>query len=468
MGVFLIAMMIPFFGCSSTDEGTFDGEVISVTQDQLVVKGDAEEKTFSTSEETAFDLGEESELTMGDMVSVAYHSDGDSLVADSVAITKAVEPQLTMDGEVTDLNDTELTVSSDSLTVVFDYDADTTIEGDLNEGDEVSVIYQGDLNEEPYAVSVKVLKEQADDPHYEAHGIVSDVSDTSVLLSIDSSDSERFVINSETEIDSSDQKIEIGDRAEITFTGDINDNPVATKIIVHHQAKPDQNAINGTLDKAEKTYLELNTGKHTYKILVNESTKFTGNKYKAGVKATVTYSGTLGNDPLALSVYCDKDKNKPKPKPTKTTEKPTETKTKTETQTETDPPTPPTPVIITAQGVIEEWGDNTCTIKIDDENSVELTTENATATPGYFPQVGDTVQFEYDEDKMDLIDIQLLDRPDPDPQTPPDKNESANENDKPTEATTQATTAAPTTTTTTTTTTTAAPQTDPQDDGEDE
>lgn len=149
LSVFLIAMLIPLFGCGSSSEETFDGALISVTDDTLIVGGDSEKKLFSTTDETAFDLGQETELTEGDQVSVAYHSEGENLIADSVAVTQAVQKNLTMNGELSDLNDTDFTVSSDSMTVTFDYDADTKIEGDLNEGDEVSVIYMGDLNEEP-------------------------------------------------------------------------------------------------------------------------------------------------------------------------------------------------------------------------------------------------------------------------------------------------------------------------------
>lgn len=483
-GVFLCGMMALFFGCGSTT-GSFEGELISAGQNTLVVKGESDTEIFTTTNKTEYDLGDEDEITAGDTILVDYEEKGDDKIASSVTIIEAVDHSLTMEGELSDLNDTDFVVSTDSITAKFEYDAETEVKGKLNEGDEVKVTYEGNLSEEPYAEKVEVIHEQEDDPHYEAHGIIADVSDTTVLLSIDSSDSHRFLINDRTQIDSSDNKIEIGDRAEITFTGDINHDPVATKIIVHHQAKKDQYVINGTIDRAEKTYFNLNTGKNEYKILIDDKTKFTGDKYGANEKATVAYTGKLSEEPLAVKVYCSKNEKKSSKKETtkkqtqtkatetKTETKPTETETKTETQTETKSPDPPGPVTITVKGTLTKWDEEnqTCQVKVDEENILDLTTANAEIPVGYFPQVEDVVQVEYDSEKMDVINMILIERPDPDPQTPPDRNESQT---KQPEATQETTTKAPTTTTTTTTTkptttttkaTTAAPTEAPEDSG---
>ena len=464
--------MVVLFGCGKS-EGEFEGKLINANSETVVVKADGDIEIFSTTEETVYELGDETELTAGDTVIVAYHEKGKQKLADTVTLVEAVDHTLTMEGELTDLNPTDFVLSSDSLTVTFDYDARTEIVGEkLNEGDEVKVTYKGDLSEEPYAIKVEILQEQVDDPHYEAHGIIADVADATVLLSIDSSEAHRFIYNPETEIVSDDKKMEIGDRAEITFTGDINDKPVATKIVVHHQAKKNKNVINGTLDKAEKTYMELNTGRNTYKILVNDKSQFKGAKYKKGAKATVTYTGDLKEEPLATDVYCDKTKKKDDPtKPTET--KPTKTETKTETETKTDPPEPPKPVTVTVKAYIEEWDteNNNATFKVDgdEENPLKLTIENVDIPVGYFPEVGDYVMIEYDKDKLDLLDMQLIERPDPDPKTEPDRNEGGKAEEQ-TEATTKAPTTTKATTTKATTAATKAPETEPeaQDEGEEQ
>lgn len=122
---------------------------------------------------------------------------------------------------------------------------------------------------------------------------------------------------------------------------------------------------------------------------------------------------------------------------------------------------------------LTKWDEEnqTCQVKVDEENILDLTTANAEIPVGYFPQVEDVVQVEYDSEKMDVINMILIERPDPDPQTPPDRNESQT---KQPEATQETTTKAPTTTTTTTTTkptttttkaTTAAPTEAPEDSG---
>ena len=475
MGAIFIMMMAMMIGCS-TGSGTAEGKLINANDETLVVRVDGEVEIFNTTNETKYDLAGEEEITAGDTLRIEYHEEGKEKLADSVTIIKAVNHTLKMTGELSDLNETNFTVTSDSLTVKFNYDAKTEVTGGkLNEGDEVRVTYKGDLSEEPHAISVDILQEQADDPHYEAHGIIADMSETTILLSIDSADAHRFIYNSETEIVSDDNKMEIGDRAEVTFVGDIDKKAVATKIVVHHQAKKNQRVINGTLTKAEKTYLMLDTGRNEYKILVNDKTQFTGGKYQKGVKATITYKGDLEEEPLATDVYCDKAKKKDDPTKTKTTEtKPTETKTETqtETQTETEPPKPPTPVTVTVKAYIEEWDmeNNKGVFKVEDdeETPLELTIKDVDLPVGYFPQVGDYVLIEYDKDKMDLMDMQLIESPDPDPEQTPDRNESESQ---PAETEAETTTKAPTTTTKAPTTakeTTAAPETEAQDNGGDD
>ena len=242
----IAAMTIPVVGCKATEE-TFAGEITDALQDKIIVKSDSDILEFTTSDSTSYQLGDHQELTIGDTVNVEYHKDGSALMADSVIVENQVEKPLTLEGEITDLNATDVTVSSKSLTATFTYDQNTEINGDMTEGDEVLVTYEGDLSESPHATKIDIQKEEKDEASYEAHGIIGDVTDSSILLSVDSATAYRFTRNSGTQIVSSDNKIEIGDRAEITFTGDVNENPVATKVVVHHQAKKNQNVINGTI-----------------------------------------------------------------------------------------------------------------------------------------------------------------------------------------------------------------------------
>ena len=473
MSLAAFALVGLFAACGGSDSGDFTGELTDAANQTLVVQGEDETMEFATTDETTYDYSNDDDLTVGDILTVSYHKDGDAYIADAVKVDEHKTQELTLDGTVSDLNDETITVSTDSLTVTFARDENTEVDSDLNEGDTVIVTYEGNLNENPYALKIEVTEHKADAPSYEAHGIISEVSDTDVLLNVDSSTAHRFLRNSATELVSSDNMVDVGDRAEITFTGDIDDNPVATKIVVHHQAEKNENVIHGELKKTEKTSFVLSTGKHEYKMLINEKTAFKGKKYQSGVKATVTYLGDLKSEPLAVSVYCAA-KKKDEPKPTKTTKATEPTTATTESTTESsapEPPTPPTPVIVTATGVIQEWDGDEIKVKIDDDSVVDLSVdpENLDIPSGYFPEVGDTVNIEYDKDKMALTKIQLIDRPDPDTMTPKETTEEtkAPETTTTTKAPeTTTTTKAPETTTTTTKppeTTTAAPE-EPADD----
>ena len=64
-----------------------------------------------------------------------------------------------------------------------------------------------------------------------------------------------------------------------------------------------------------------------------------------------------------------------------------------------------------AKGVILVWGDS-CTIRQNDGSKLELDPSGATISSGYFPEEGDTVQITYNLDTMELLDIQLVSRPD--------------------------------------------------------
>ena len=476
MSLAAFALVVLFAGCGGSDSGEFTGELTDAANQTLVVQGDDETMEFATTDETTYDYTNDDDLTVGDILTVAYHKDGDAYIADAVTVDEHKTQELTFDGEVSDLNDETVTVSSESLTVTFTFDENTEVASDLNEGDMVIVTYEGNLNENPYAVKIDITEHHEDGPDYEAHGIVAEVSDTDVLLNVDSSTAHRFIRNSATVLESSDNMIDVGDRAEITFTGDIDDNPVATKIVVHHQAEENENVINGELKEADSTSCVLSTSKHDYKFAINEKTAFKGKKYQKGVKATITYLGDINSNPLAVSIFCAKKKEKPEPAPeptTKATQPTTETTTESTSETKPPEPTPPGPVIITATGVIQTWTGDEIQVKIDDDSIVDLSVdpENLDIPSGYFPEEGDTINFEYDKDNMILTKIQLLDRPDPDEgktETNTEETQAPPETKAP-----ETTTKAPETTTTTTkapetTTTTTAASDNADSDGEED
>ena len=71
---------------------------------------------------------------------------------------------------------------------------------------------------------------------------------------------------------------------------------------------------------------------------------------------------------------------------------------------------------VTAYGDITNLTKRFCTIKDEHGDVLKLyISKDAKIASGYIPQIDDNVKITYDKDKMWLLSIQLINRPDPDP-----------------------------------------------------
>ena len=338
---------------AAEEETSFSGELIDARASQLVVRGESATMQFTASPETEYSYSGERELYVGDEIKVEYHEENGRFMADKIHVTEHQEKLLVFGGEVTDLTDAKVTVRTESLSVRFDYDAETLVEGNLSKGDIVAITYRGDLSEKPYAVSIVVTENLREEALTTINGTVAEMGDWNLLVSVDSADAYRFEITGDTIIRGSNSKIKVGDRVSIVYTGNINENPLARSITVTREKDRRYFVIDGSICGTTLGSVSINTGEKKYSFSVDDETKITNREYlKAYHIVTVTYTGKLNKKPHAVAIYCSKDQekvdqkketkkksSKPK-KPTKdepTETDPTETEPTATEPTETEP-----------------------------------------------------------------------------------------------------------------------------------
>lgn len=420
----LISMALVLAGCSSfAQQGEFTGTLTRVTDDQISVETDEGVRDIKTDRNTAYDMGSEDHFCLDDSVKVEYRSSFGKMTAEKVTLVEHKEKLLSFEGVVAESGKNTLTVRSESLTVTFTFDEDTVIAGDPDGGDEVLITYEGNLSEFPYASVISVTKEVEKPKETTVSGIVSEFTETTFVIALDSATSYRFGLTPKTEISGVSKYIAVGDSVNVTYEGDVKNEPDARKINVVKAAEEERRTINGTIGEVKKEYLTLDTGKRVYVININKDTKYTGDKPQKGYKSEITYTGKLTKAPVAVSVYCVKSAEKAAEKESKK-EKPVPVPAPPEPYVvpEDDPaPEPaPEPVIIpedpvSADGVITAWrngGANTGVIKLKDDSEITVNiSENTVIADGYDPMEGDSVTATYLSSDMSLLQIVLIERP---------------------------------------------------------
>ena len=332
-----LVMTISMSGCGAykteADE-IFSGEMVDAQNERIVVRGENETMLFATTKGTEYDLQEESELCIGDKIEVDFHKGDDMYIADSVRLTAHEKKSAVFGGEVTELAKSYLTVQSESLTIVFNRDDKTKVEGDLSKGDSVIVTYEGNLSENPQAVSIVVIKENKEKTEKSLHGTVAEIGEKSAVISVDSAHACRLEITPETTFSGDDTKLKIGDEVFVVYTGTAGENCEAKSIVIWRKQAQTQNpaqnqkqtqaqnqkqtqaqnqtqtyyVMDGVIDKVSANGIVVRTSQNSYMFGIVQETRIKNRNYmEAGHKTTITYAGELDKNPVAASIFCSKD-----------------------------------------------------------------------------------------------------------------------------------------------------------------
>lgn len=210
-------------------------------------------------------------------------------------------------GFVDDVTETEVTVSGDDgNTVTFDYsEAELTGAEEIGVGDEVEVIFLGQLSEGvTKAKSVDVItseaelqaEEEAENMDPVVSGTVEAADDETLTLATeDGTYTFRTLIAQKVTKDG----IKEGVEAEVTYYGDLEDTediPVATRIVTEDAFDSDEAQITTLTGKAvevgeDHVILETSDPENTLFSFAGQEGMFDG--IEVGDTVTVIYEGTL-------------------------------------------------------------------------------------------------------------------------------------------------------------------------------
>lgn len=328
-------------------------------------------------------------------------------------------------GNVIEIGEEYVTVSSGALTVSFYKDETTAVSGKLTKGDYVAVVFLGELYEIPYAYSITVLEENKTPTTKNAYGYIAETGKSGFVLAFTSSHYAAIKTNDKTKISGKANKLAVGQEALVVYSGDLEKNAVAVSVEILSVPKKDTvKKMTNTVSAVGKTYFSVKSGNNVYSFNITDKTKFTGVKLAVGVIATVSYTGELGKGPVAKAVFCKKSPyvkpsvkptKKPTPKPTekpapKPTEKPSPKPTK-ETETPTEEPTEaPTKTI---KGYLYGYGTDNVIVFTSETDKVDIVVDEKTdIAAGYQPKDFDRVEVTYNTDTKHADKMKLIERPD--------------------------------------------------------
>ncbi len=201
-------------------------------------------------------------------------------------------------GEITKIDGMVLTVQIDDETAV-DYDiADAEIvqEFPLSEGDLVDITFPAGSTEDPIPVLYMEVFESViglnTDPS--AEGIVKDATMDSLTLEVDGTD---YVMTKANAYVVAKEGITVGQKATVTYLGDLDDEPMAVKIVMedsYDTPEAEESAFIGEVAQVgeEGNRIVLESAVGDFFTFVSDDIDFSG--YKEGQTLQITYTGTIG------------------------------------------------------------------------------------------------------------------------------------------------------------------------------
>ena len=374
------------------------------------------------------------DLSRGDEIELTYLGNlSEYPYANVVAVVKEVElpTTSTVSGLVSEISGNSVLVGIDSAHAYrFNITNKTTISGaatSLTVGDQVEVTFEGKISDQPNAISVKVVKSNQTRA-YVINGTISSVDNGSITLDTGKA-KYVFSIGKNTKLNG--EKPAKGYKAEITYTGDLNNKPQASIVYCVKDAKDTKDAKKAAAKKAEeakKKQEEAKKAEEEAKAKAEAEAKARAEEEakkqeEAEQKADDTDSQTEPEP--GTDTETDTDNVEPttddtgtetgpeegtNPDQTEDTDQATDTEDTTEEEAgQTNPD-----MGIIGQGTIIGGDEKEKTIEIELKDGTKITLkfdDDTKIAAGYIPQKDDVVKIEYGNTSMILKDIQLVSRP---------------------------------------------------------
>ena len=431
----------------------FAGTLVDKTDQSITLVDKNLSVTFMIDEDS-YIVGD---LSKGDSIELTYLGNlSEYPYANVVAVVKEAETSqtATVHGVVSELADSTMLLGIDSAHAYrFGITNQTKVSGaadHLTVGDQVDVTYEGTVASQPNALSITVVKSapKAEQVRaYTINGTVSSADSTSVSLDTGKA-TYTFATGKATRFYG--EKPTKGYRAEITYTGTLNDKPQASIV---YCVKSEQEASKAVAKKdakknEKKTASQKDTKKDekadkkddAKKDESKKDEKQESNTAQNGGGAASSDSGksessmkqdTTETQDSETTPTADESQAAPQPETEPTQEPEVEPTQEPESEPEAEPtqepeaePTQepeadPEPAVtnpdmgVIGQGTIIEGNEKDKTVKIalKDGNTIELTYNDDTKiASGYIPQKGDVVRIEYGSTSLTLKELQLVSR----------------------------------------------------------
>ena len=253
-------------------DGTVAGTVVHVEENDIVINMD-------NGNTIMFMLNylHVTDAAVGDKVSIEYCGDIlDAPEAVTITVTEKAQQDQEISGTVMSYDDTRVFIAISSGNVFgFTLDKDSTVTGKaktLNEGDVVTVTYQGELDAIPYAKNVeittvaKAVKKSAEDKlkNKTLDGYVTALSDSKLTIHTNSGKNYSFKLTNDTKV-TGNYSLEKGSKVRVTYDGYASKTPPAKIVKVLSPAdptppKPDHHTTSGVVDSFYGVFLTLTNG----------------------------------------------------------------------------------------------------------------------------------------------------------------------------------------------------------------
>ena len=200
-------------------------------------------------------------------------------------------------GEITAIDGDILTVRSDDDDSEKKYDlskAEITQEFPFAEGDLVDIIFPYETTEDPVPViALEVLESvigQNADPS--ATGKVTEVTDTTLTLKLEKDESYTLSIANAYIV--AKDGIKTDSEATVTYIGDLDDDAMATKVVMedsYDTAEAERNAFIGKVAQNEEDNIVLESADGDFYTFVSDDIDFSA--YSVGDTLQIFYTGTI-------------------------------------------------------------------------------------------------------------------------------------------------------------------------------
>lgn len=207
-----------------------------------------------------------------------------------------------MSGVITAVDGDILTIKSDGDDSEKDYDiseANVTRQFDFAEGDQVYLTFPAETAEDPVPVielevEISVIGESMD-PFVE--GVITAADDDTITLEVDG---EEYALTRSNAYVVAKDGIAVDGTATVTYVGDLDDSPVAVKIVMEDSYDtPDAeiNAFIGDVAQVEEDNVVLEAKNGDFYTFYSDDIDFT--EYSVGQTLQITYTGKISDKDIA-------------------------------------------------------------------------------------------------------------------------------------------------------------------------